>query len=69
MAPGQLVETTLDENGIGKDERNNGDNVTTPDENGISKDEKMNGEIVIGDMEHDGRVILYIIKGKYEGQF
>lgn len=22
-----------------------------------------NGEVVIGDMEHDGRVILYIIKG------
>jgi hypothetical protein len=37
---------------------------TTPYQNGISKDEKSNGEIVIGDMEHDGRVILYIIKGK-----
>lgn len=24
-----------------------------------------NGEVVIGDMEHDGRVILYIIKGPF----
>ena len=24
---------------------------------------RSNGEVVIGDMEHDGRVILYIIKG------
>lgn len=36
-----------------------------PDENGMSKGEKRNGEVVIGDMEHDGRVILYIIKGKH----
>jgi hypothetical protein len=25
--------------------------------------EKKNGEVVIGDVEYDGRVILYIIKG------
>lgn len=49
MAPGRLTETTTYKNGIGKDE-------------------KKNGEIVIGDMEHDGRVILYIIKGKHEGR-
>ena len=24
---------------------------------------KLNGEVVIGDVEYDGRVILYIIKG------
>lgn len=35
------------------------------DKNGMSKGEKRNGEVVIGDMEHDGRVILYIIKGKH----
>lgn len=23
-----------------------------------------NGEVVVGDVEHDGRVVLYIIKGK-----
>lgn len=27
--------------------------------------ERPNGEVVIGDMDHDGRVILYIIKGPY----
>lgn len=27
------------------------------------KDAKKNGEVVMGDMEYDGRVILYIIKG------
>lgn len=64
MAPEEIVQTTLDENGIGGNEKTSD---TTLDENGISKEDKRNGEIVIGDMEHDGRVILYIIKGKYQG--
>ncbi len=46
MAPGRLLEGSVDENGI-------------------STEEKRNGEIVIGDVEHDGRVVLYIIKGTH----
>lgn len=31
----------------------------------LASKEKKNGEVVIGDVEYDGRVVLYIIKGSY----